>query len=452
MNVTILFFLVAVKFTSILLHGISPVQFLSRLAAILVCSCSWFYLAKNQDVEFLKLRAIEVVVLMILLVEAMVILVQEVQERVAAGELTQVPTIFALVSFSIAIVIAVYGLYIPANWQRIAIFTTLAGFCPATTAYFHCQIISKAIPGYPEIISVTMTLAMSTIVSYAAHLFQSVRRQAAEAKYYGQYQILDEIGFGGMGRVFKAKHRMLKRPAAIKLIRNEIANDIEKIAEFEHEVQLSASLNHWNTIQIYDYGRTDSGEFYCVMEYLEGMTLDQKIRDGKLSSAQTVHIVSQICDGLAEAHNKGMIHRDIKPANLYLTQIGGDSEVVKILDFGIAVMKHETYRLQKVTGTPAYMSPEQIKSKEIDSRSDIYSLGLVIYECLAGRRLMVANSMQELLDMQVNRRPSFQELPDSARHLTSVIEKCIEKDPALRFQNVAQLKQAITKFSEMQTD
>ncbi|MEM9412247.1 MAG: serine/threonine-protein kinase [Planctomycetota bacterium] len=451
MVATILFFLFVIKCISITLHGISLSQFLSRLVSIAVCSGCWFYLLKNPDIDFLQLRLIEVLTLAIPVFEAMLVLVQEVQERIDLGDVSEVPTIFALISFSTAIIIAIYGLYVPANWQRIATFTTLAGLCPAATAYFHSQFVSASIPGYPEIISITMTLAMSTVVSYASHLVQSVRRQAAEAKYYGQYQLLDEIGSGGMGRVFKARHRMLKRPAAIKLIRTDLAKDLEKIAEFEHEVQLSASLSHWNTVQIYDYGRTESGEFYCVMEFLEGMTLGQKIRRGKLSMTQTVHIISQICDGLAEAHDKGMIHRDIKPANLFLTEIGNDPEVVKILDFGIAVMKHETFRLQKVSGTPAYMSPEQIRSGQIDSRSDIYALGLVIFECLAGHRLMAANSMQELLDMHTSKNPSLHEIPDSAKSFIPIIEKCVEKDPSRRYRDVTELKTAIRNLIHIPT-
>ena len=446
MIATILFFLVVIKLISISLHGISSGQFLSRLMAISVCSGCWFYLFRTPEVDFLKLRTIEVFVLVIPIFEAMVVLVQEVQERINLGDLSEVPTIFALISFSIAIIIAIYGLYIPANWQRITIFTILAGCCPAITAYVHNQLVAEPIPNYPEIISITMTLGMSTIVSYAAHLFQTVRRKAAEAEYYGQYQLLDEIGSGGMGRVFKAKHRMLKRPAAIKLIRADLANDFEKIAEFENEVQLSASLNHWNTVQVYDYGRTESGEFYCVMEYLEGQTLGQKIQSGKLSAEQTVRLICQICDGLEEAHAIGMIHRDIKPANLFLAQIGNEKEVVKILDFGIAVMKNETYRLQKVSGTPAYMSPEQINAKKIDARSDIYALGLVIFECLAGHRFMIASSMQELMEMHENKQISLSDIPDSAVDFFSIIETCIQKDPDQRFQNVAELKSNLLKL------
>lgn len=239
---------------------------------------------------------------------------------------------------------------------------------------------------------------------------------------------------------------MLKRPAAIKLIRSEFANKSETIMEFEHEVQLSAGLTHWNSVQIYDYGRTEEGDFYYVMELLEGEDLLSRIhRRSKLSNLETVGVISQICDGLHEAHLKGMVHRDIKPANIFLANSVGQQDVVKILDFGLAAMKSETDRLQKISGSPSYMSPEQITAQSIDERSDIYAVGCVIFECLVGYRLFIGDTIGDLLKQHLHQTPVLTDLPETAIQFGDVIAKCLEKEPDRRFPNVAALKDALIR-------
>jgi serine/threonine-protein kinase len=155
-----------------------------------------------------------------------------------------------------------------------------------------------------------------------------------------------------------------------------------------------------------------------------------------------VSIVSQICDGLQEAHLKGMVHRDIKPANIFLSTNTGQ-EVVKILDFGLAATKADTDRLQKVSGSPAYMSPEQFKSDTIDERCDIYALGCVAFECLSGERLFVGQSVNDVMAAHLHEPPQLSRLPDSAKHLKAVIEMCVAKNAELRFRDVASLKKAL---------
>jgi serine/threonine-protein kinase len=444
---TALVFLLAIKTLSIANNGISLGNFLTRLTAVLTLTTTWIYLVKRPNASLSKLRFLEILVFAIPVAEALLVLVQEVQQRIASGAMDEVPALFATICFAIGIFIAIYGMYIPAHWKRTLCVTAIASVAPTIVALVHQSLMEASIENYPGFAAPLMTLTMAAVATKAAHVVQSVRREAAEAKQYGQYHLLEKIGEGGMGVVYTAKHRMLKRPAAIKLIRTEIAQNPKTVEEFEHEVQLSASLTHWNTVQVYDYGRTDDGEFYYVMEFLEGATLLQRIRRGKLSIEETFHIIGQICDGLSEAHNKGMIHRDIKPANLFLTDVGEQKDVVKILDFGLAAMKSEVSRLKKVSGTPAYMSPEQIQGETIDMRSDIYSLGLVIYECLAGQRLMIAGSIGEVLNLHLNVKPSLSLLPESASGFADVIQMCIAKDPNERFSNVAALKNAMREAS-----
>ena len=270
-----------------------------------------------------------------------------------------------------------------------------------------------------------------------------MRLEAEDARSYGQYRLLDEIGRGGMGVVYRAEHRMLKRPAAIKLIRSESAAKDSVIKQFEQEVQISATLTHWNTVQIYDYGTTEAGDFYYVMEYLEGETLaDRLSRSGQLTESETTAIALQLCDGLAEAHAKGMIHRDLKPANIFLANIGGQTDVVKILDFGLAVVASGDRRIA-AAGTPGYMSPEQIAGDPLDGRSDIYAIGCVLYECLVGQSVFPAGRLHEVLQNHLFKIPDSNRLDSISPTIKPIIQKCLAKKPGDRFADVRELRQSL---------
>src|SRR5262249_35388378 len=224
------------------------------------------------------------------------------------------------------------------------------------------------------------------------HLITPARREVFEAKHLGQYRLVKPLGAGGMGEVYLAEHLMLKRPCAIKLIHPNQAGDPQVLARFEREVRMTAKLSHWNTVEIYDYGRTDDGTFFYVMEYLPGLSLEDLLqRHGPLPAERVVHFLRQTCQGLREAHANGLIHRDIKPANVFAAQRGGLYDVVKLLDFGIVKPVAETTsaRLTQegaISGTPLFMSPEQARGRgDLDARSDIYSLGAVAYALITGR-------------------------------------------------------------------
>ena len=224
---------------------------------------------------------------------------------------------------------------------------------------------------------------------------------ASKGRRLGQYTIDRKIGTGAMGVVYRGHHAMLHRPAAIKML-DTTMTDEQTIARFEREVQLTSQLNHPNTIAIYDYGRTAEGVFYYVMEYLDGITLQDLVQQyGPQPEARVIQMLQQICGSLGEAHGVGLIHRDIKPANMMINDRGGLYDFVKLLDFGLVKpldTGDETALTVAgaVTGTPMYMSPELVeRSDEVDARSDLYSLGAVGYFLLAGQPVFEAKSIIE---------------------------------------------------------
>jgi serine/threonine-protein kinase len=256
-----------------------------------------------------------------------------------------------------------------------------------------------------------------------------------------------------MGEVYLAEHLLLKRPCAVKLIRPEKAGDPRALARFEREVRETARLTHWNTIEIFDYGRTDDGTFYYVMEYLPGMNLEQLLEmHGPLPPERVIYLLGQVCDALAEAHSKGMVHRDIKPANIFAAHRGGVYDVAKLLDFGLvkasASANAEDIRVTQdgmVAGSPLYMSPEQALGDTPDERSDIYALGLVAYTLLTGHPPFEDEKPIKILlaHAHENPKPPRELNPAIPLDLEDVVLKCLTKDPAQRYQNVGELRQAL---------
>lgn len=439
-------FLITIKIVVVLFGETTLYDFMTRLTASILLAGVIVHLYRTPKISLRRLRIIELVVGIALTAECTWILIAETQNKIANNGLNELPALFVALSFVFAIFIAIYGMFIPSNWRRTVFITCLAALIPTITATVlrQCYPVLQSVENFPGFAAPTLTMVMAMVATLASHVVHQVRREIEKAKQYGQYQLLEEIGQGGMGVVYKAKHRMLKRPAAIKLIRNEIADDPATIAEFEQEVQLSAELTHWNSVQIYDYGRNDIGDFFYVMEYLEGETLLSRIlASGKLSNKETVDFISQVCCGLQEAHLKGMVHRDIKPANIFLSNNSGQEDVVKILDFGLATMKTDTKRLQKISGTPAYMSPEQIKAEAVDERTDIYALGCIVFECLTGEQLFQGESFNDLFVQHLHQKPVLDRLPESASKFRDVIGMCLEKDPKKRFSNVSALRNAL---------
>jgi len=268
----------------------------------------------------------------------------------------------------------------------------------------------------------------------------------------GQYRLQRLLGSGGMGEVYLAEHPLIKRPCAIKIIRPDKAGDSRALARFEREVKATAALSHWNTVDIYDFGRTADGTLYLVMEYLRGMNLGELVQVyGPMPADRVVYLMRQACDALTEAHGLDLIHRDLKPANIFAALRGGLYDVTKLIDFGLAKPLHSLEGSDLTlegffTGSPLYMSPEQATDDDgHDKRSDIYSLGAVMYFLLTGRppfdydkplKVIIAHSYE-------TPRPLCELAPDVPDSLQQIILRCLKKDPDERFQDAEHLALAL---------
>lgn len=294
------------------------------------------------------------------------------------------------------------------------------------------------------------------IAVYGSHQAGMLRRQASEAQRFGQYRLSRRLGGGGMGEVFLAEHLLLKRPSVVKTIRPERARDPAVIRRFEREVRILATLTHWNTVAVFDYGYTADGTFYYVMEYLPGMDLNQLVEQhGPLPAGRAVHLVRQVCAALREAHAVGLIHRDVKPGNVMVCRRGGVPDVAKLLDFGLVhaidpvlASGSDASRLTRegmIMGTPAFMSPEQGAGKPLDARSDVYSVGVTAYFLLTGVPPFRTGGVMEIIAAHLLEKPkSPREVkPDVPADLDAVVVRCLAKDPKERFATVAELDAAL---------
>lgn len=291
-----------------------------------------------------------------------------------------------------------------------------------------------------------------------ARLQTEARRATIKAKQLGQYSLDEKLGEGGMGIVYRAHHAMLQRPTAVKLLHADKTNE-QTTARFEREVQLTAKLNHPNTIAIYDYGRTPDGVFYYAMEYLDGIDLERLVKQfGPQPDGRVVHILQQVCGSLAEAHALGMIHRDVKPANILLSERGGICDFVKVLDFGLAKALESDGQATatlagSLTGTPLYLSPEAIAhSDSIDARSDLYALGAVGYYLLAGVPVFDTVNVVELIHKHMTEMPQ----PPSVRsgrpispEVEAIIMRCLAKRPDDRPRTAVELAADLERCSVM---
>ena len=312
---------------------------------------------------------------------------------------------------------------------------------PIVTLLFLQKNASRDLPSGAVVTQATLwatfTVILATLISNVTfHL----RRSVARARRLGQYRLLEKIGAGGMGVVYRAEHEMLRRPTAIKLLPPASAGE-QSLKRFEREAQLTARLTSPHTVSVYDYGRTPEGAFYYVMEYLHGLDLESLVREaGPLPPGRVVHILRQVCEALAGAHGVGLVHRDIKPANILLSEVGGISDFAKVVDFGLvkdvtgsadARLTHEDV----VAGTPQYLAPETIRDGDSsDPRSDLYALGAVAYYLLTATPLFDGRPIA-VIQSHLNTSPE----PPSARlgrplpaKLERVVLDCLEKDPGDR--------------------
>ncbi len=283
----------------------------------------------------------------------------------------------------------------------------------------------------------------------AARVVYRLGAEVRRARELGSYRLVEQLGVGGMGEVWRAEHRLLARPAAVKLIRSDAlgAPHVEQrrvhLQRFEREAQATASMRCPHTVELYDFGVAEDGTFYYVMELLDGFDFDTLVRQfGPLPAERVVHLLRQACHSLGEAHASGLIHRDIKPANIYTCRYGRETDWVKVLDFGMVKRSAEpAERDAKLTaenvvgGTPAYMAPEQVVGESVDGRADLYALGCVGYWLVTGDHIFTGRSPMETMLQHVHATP----VPPSQRSelaippaLEETIMACLAKDRADR--------------------
>ena len=307
---------------------------------------------------------------------------------------------------------------------------------------------------YPDYILVGAAIVISLVMTRLGH-------QVGKAREMGSYQLGDLLGKGGMGEVYKATHRMLARPAAIKLIRPEMLGAVDDeaaklaVARFRREAEAAANLRSPHTVELYDFGVTEDGTLYLVMEFLDGLDLETLVRNrGPLPPGRVIHILRQVCVSLEEAHAIGLIHRDIKPANIHVGTVGLRHDFVKVLDFGLVKEASKatltdsfaTIPGQMALGTPAYMAPEMALGETIDGRADIYALGCVAYFLLTGQIVFEAENALQLIAKHLQSTvipPSIRTGRPIPEPLEHVVMKCLAKRPQDRPQGAAELAQML---------
>jgi serine/threonine-protein kinase len=329
-------------------------------------------------------------------------------------------------AFGVPLAIAVYGIYSKVDPA------TLVGLDPGMQNVTSHRLALRMVvdSGAWWVCTVVVSVAASRVI-------YGLRREVQQVRRLGQYQLESRLGAGGMGIVYRARHAMLRRPTAVKLLPKESAGEAS-VRRFELEVRQTARLSHPNTVTIFDYGRTPAGVFYYAMELLDGLTLDAIVHtDGPQPAARVLHVLGQAAGALSEAHEAGLIHRDIKPANVMLCRAGGLFDVTKVLDFGLVkeIARTDTTALTKadsLTGTPQYMAPESITAPDsIDHRVDLYALGALGYYLVTGEHVFEGRALLEICSQHLHAAP----IPASERlgapvaaDLEALIMNLLEKD------------------------
>jgi len=304
----------------------------------------------------------------------------------------------------------------------------------------------------------TISSTFAVVFAYmGARVIYRLGREVAMARALGSYQLEERLGEGGMGEVWRATHRLLARPAAVKVIRPALVGSAstgvsdEVRRRFEREAQVIASLRSPHTVDLFDFGVADDGSFYYAMELLDGLDADALVRRfGPVPAERAVYLLRQVCHSLSEAESRGLVHRDIKPSNVFVCRYGEDHDFVKVLDFGIVKTRHDATGLGQaltretvIHGTPAFMAPEQaLGGDQLDGRADIYAVGCVAYWLLTGQLVFTADTPSALLLQHIQTlpgRPSARaELPIPAS-LDAIVLACLAKNPADRPQSAREL-------------
>jgi eukaryotic-like serine/threonine-protein kinase len=276
----------------------------------------------------------------------------------------------------------------------------------------------------------------------------------------GRYEMQEVLGGGGMGLIYKAKHRLMNRTVAIKVLHKENVTSGDSLKRFRLEAEAVSSLSTPNILTVYDFGVSDQGQPYMVMDYLAGQSLEDVLdAEEHIDSLRGIAIFKQVCLALEHAHDKNIVHRDLKPSNIMLIDYGGQSDFVKIVDFGIAkLLGREDAKLEQLTrtgeifGSPLFMSPEQCRGQPLDCRTDIYSLGSVMYVTLSGKPLFEVENVLEMFFKQSTEQPAPFSLAcpqfNISVRLERIVFKALEKEPSARFQSMAELRTALESVEQ----
>ena len=360
----------------------------------------------------------------------------------------------------IAIVILVTAMILPNTPQKMFA-ATLVSASMGPLGVWLASLRGLAVPSVTDTFIMYLANYTSAVVAVLpSRVFQGLGRRLREARELGNYELIRRLGRGGMGEVWLARHRWLARPAAVKLISPDAlgassAPETETTLRlFEQEAQATAALSSEHSVRLFDFGATDDGRFYYVMELLAGRDLESLVQEfGPFPAERALYLLRQVCSSLAEAHVKGLVHRDVKPANIFACHIGLEYDFVKVLDFGLVqVQEHDRTSVvmqptggpERVRGTPGYMAPEVILQRSVDRRADIYGLGCVAYFVLTGQEVFEGgkrNRMESLLD-HVHAppvSPSGRVNLPIPQCVDALVLSCLEKDPDNRPQDATEI-------------
>lgn len=375
------------------------------------------------------------------------------------GDAVAVPATLHLLLLQNGLLITVYGILIPNAFRRavwaivgLAMLPLVAPLAlwadPSLTAEL-AGVITPAL-AFDSAVWIVVGIGVATLVAFASSRYFDTLYEARLAR---RYKLHVQIGAGGMGEVWRAEHNMLARTAAIKLIlpdHRDGAAAERILRRFEVEARATAALRSPHTIEVYDFGTTEEGTFYYAMEYLEGLDMSTLVaHHGPLPAGRVIHLLLQACQSLGEAHGRGLVHRDIKPANLYVCQLGGAHDFVKVLDFGLVKGGEfaDGEAEHSLSGTPAYMAPEMaVDPSAIDGRADLYALGCVAYYLLTGHYVFEAKTPVAMITDHINTAPippsrkTELAIPEDLEHL---VIRCLAKAPADRWRTAGELAEAL---------
>jgi serine/threonine-protein kinase len=417
---------------------VAPGQ-LAYLALVIALAAAWWLLRRGERSTFVT-STMEVMTTLGISGVAVVMLQTIPADVVAAGPM-----------MAMALALVARASLVPSTGKR----TLLVGALVTVTLTVGYLVRPAGDPNFAAFVAVWLT-AFSLASALASRVIYGLQQQVRQARQLGQYVLEQRLGEGGMGVVYRASHRLLRRPTAVKLMSSERSH-ARDVARFEQEVRQTARLRHPNTVTIYDYGRSSDGVFYYAMELLQGSTLEDVVAvGGPLPPARTVAILSAIAGALEEAHGINLIHRDIKPANIMLCELGGQVDVVKVLDFGLVKDLSEDSELTQegsLTGTPAFMSPETIQDPaHVGPRSDLYALGAVGYYLLTGLNVFEGKSVVEICSHHLLTppvAPSKRTGRQCPAELEQLLMRCLEKDVDRRPKSADVFRRALSNLSDV---